>query len=157
MEQTVNLQLSRDEALKIVTALGTYQNRIGQHASWAGRKRIPTLDQQAKETTDAEELKIIADKRAWTERYIATSIADGVKCNELKERIKQAAGISDDEKQEKTRDDLQLTISERDLEDFYMMVRWFTKNIGNTFHYLWRYLRKRYQKMAEAYGDSPED
>lgn len=157
MEQTVNLQLSRQEALKIVTAIGTHQNRVGQKARWAERKRIPSLDQEAKETTDEGGLQIIANKKAWTLRYIETAYAEVEKCNELRERIKQAVGIADGEKQQKIRDDFRLTIAEQDLPDFYYMVRWFTKNVGNTFHYLWIYLRKRYPNIAEAYGDSPEE
>ena len=157
MEQTVNLTLSQNEALMIITALGTYQNRVGQHARWAERKRIPTLNRMATEAAGTGGVEIIYKKKEWTQRYIETAIADGHKCNELKERIKQAAGITDAEKQEKVRDDMLVTVSEQDLRDFYYMVRWYSQNVGNTFHYLWRYMRKHYPKMAETYGDSPED
>ena len=39
----MELQVNEREALLIVTALGTYQNRVGQHTSWDQRKRLTTL------------------------------------------------------------------------------------------------------------------
>lgn len=106
METNVTLNLSVDEVLTIVTALGTYQNRIGQHASWTQRKRIPTLREQlggAKTDDDRKAILKSLDRQA---KYIAKMIAIGAKCHELKERIKEAAGITDDMKCGGMNDDL---------------------------------------------------
>ena len=158
MEQTVTLQLSHDEALQIIVALGTFQNRIGQHSSWAQRKRIPKLEEELKTLPEgSEEHKKAAKQLEWSHKYIRTCIADGRKCYELKERIKVAAGIEDEETRAKVRSDLPLTINYEDMGDFYYMVRWFSKEKGNTFHYLWNFLKHQYPQIAQAYGDTPED
>ena len=39
----MNVQVNEREALLIVTALGVYQNRLGQHTSCLQRKRMLTL------------------------------------------------------------------------------------------------------------------
>lgn len=96
MEETLSIKVTADEALMIVTALGTYQNRIGQHSSWAERKRIPLLEQQLTDETDEEQRGILQKKLKWTQRYIAKSIADGERCNLLKDRIKADTGITDE-------------------------------------------------------------
>ena len=97
----ITISLTADEALMIVKALGTYQNRIGQHANWAERKRIPLLEQQAAEAESEQDLNIIHSKIEWTRCYIASSIEMGVECNRLKERIKQEAGIADQKPKER--------------------------------------------------------
>ncbi len=53
--------------------------------------------------------------------------------------------------------DLRVTIAERDLGDFYRMLRDFRRNRGNTFAYLQIELEQRYPKLKERYGDSSED
>lgn len=53
--------------------------------------------------------------------------------------------------------DLRVTIAERDLGDFYRMLRDFRRNRGNTFAYLQIELEQRYPKLKERYGDSFED
>lgn len=92
----VTLTLTAKEALMVVTALGTYQNRIGQHCSWSERKRIPTLQQQAQDEESKTDINDIQAKIEKERRYIARCIADGKECNRLKERIKQEAEITDE-------------------------------------------------------------
>lgn len=53
--------------------------------------------------------------------------------------------------------DLRVTIAERDLGDFYRMLRDFRRNRGNTFAYLQIELEERYPKLKERYGDTHED
>lgn len=45
--------------------------------------------------------------------------------------------------------DLRVTIAERDLGDFYRMLRDFRRNRGNTFAYLQIELEQRYPKLKE--------
>ena len=94
----ISITLTADEALMVVTALGTYQNRIGQHSSWAERKRIPTLQRLASEAESEAKINEIQAKIEKEHRYIAACIEDGKECNALKERIKQMAEISDERK-----------------------------------------------------------
>lgn len=96
MKQQVTLTLTADEALMVVTALGTYQNRIGQHVSWSQRKRMPTLQRLAEEAETETELNEIHCKMEREERYHARCIQDGKECNALKERIKQQAEINEE-------------------------------------------------------------
>ena len=90
------IYLTAEEALMVVTALGTYQNRIGQHSSWSERKRMPTLQRLAKEAETETELNEIHAKIEREQRYIDRCIQDGKECNALKERIKEMAGITDE-------------------------------------------------------------
>ena len=41
----------------------------------------------------------------------------------------------------------------QDIPDFFYMVRWFTKNRGNTFAVLYQQLRNEYPELAKAYDD----
>lgn len=90
------IYLTAEEALMVVTALGTYQNRIGQHSSWAERKRMVTLRRLAEEAESETELNEIHSKIEREQRYIDRCIHDGKECNALKERIKEMAGITDE-------------------------------------------------------------
>ena len=93
-----NIHLTADEALMVVTALGTYQNRIGQHASWSQRKRMPHLQRLAEEAETETELNDIHSKMEREQRYFDRCVQDGKECNALKERIKQMAGITDEKR-----------------------------------------------------------
>lgn len=53
--------------------------------------------------------------------------------------------------------DLRVTIAERDLGDFYRMLRDNRRNRGNTFAYLQIELEQRYLKQKERYGTASED
>lgn len=92
----IRISFTAEEALMVVTALGTYQNRIGQHSSWSERKRIPTLRRLASEAESETELNSIHAKMEKEQGYISRCIAQGKECNELKERVKQLAGITDE-------------------------------------------------------------
>jgi len=50
--------------------------------------------------------------------------------------------------------DIQVTIAERDIGDFYQMVRDYSLQRGNTFHYLWNELKQRFPDIAKNYGDN---
>ena len=91
MEQT-RIMLQPDEALMIVTALGTLQNRLGQHASWTERKRLPQLERQMADCSNEEETATLRRKYEWAQRHLNKSVADGKR----KERIKQTVGITDE-------------------------------------------------------------
>ena len=52
---------------------------------------------------------------------------------------------------------LTVKIAEQDIGDFYWMVRWFTRNKGNTFAYLLNEMNERYPQLKQAYGDTSED
>lgn len=49
--------------------------------------------------------------------------------------------------------DMKVTIAERDIGDFYQMVRDYSLQRGNTFHYLWNELKQRYPNIAKNYDD----
>ena len=48
---------------------------------------------------------------------------------------------------------LTVKINGQDIPDFFYMVRWFTKNKGNTFAVLYQQLRNEYPELAKAYDD----
>ena len=52
---------------------------------------------------------------------------------------------------------MKIIISDQDIGDFYYMVRWFTRNKGNTFAYLLNEMNERYPQLKQAYGDTSED
>jgi hypothetical protein len=93
MEQT-RIMLQPDEALMIVRGLGTLQNRLGHHASWTERKRLPHLEQLLADSSNEEEAAMLHSKYERAQRHLNKLIADGKRCNELKERIKQTVGIT---------------------------------------------------------------
>ena len=100
MKEQVTITLTDQEVLMVVTALGTYQNRIGQHASWAERKRIPTLQRLAQEASNETDINAIQQKIEREQRYIDRCINDGKACEILKNRIKQEAGITDEKRRD---------------------------------------------------------
>lgn len=95
----MELQVNEREALLIVTALGTYQNRVGQHTSWDQRKRLTTLRGRLADCViigDQEEAKGIHKALAKTHRRIERGIALGKEISTLRERVKDLAGITDE-------------------------------------------------------------
>ena len=50
---------------------------------------------------------------------------------------------------------LKIEIAERDIGDFYGMLRDFSKNRGNTFVYIEKSIERAYPKLKERYGDTP--
>ena len=53
--------------------------------------------------------------------------------------------------------DLQVTIAQRDLGDFYRMLRDFRRNHGNTFVYLQQEIEKMYPKLKERYAEGIQE
>lgn len=53
--------------------------------------------------------------------------------------------------------DLTVTISPRDIPDFYAMVRHFTRYNGNTFCYIKKELEKRFPELMDKYKDDDTD
>ena len=54
-------------------------------------------------------------------------------------------------------DPLNVIIMSHDITDFYLMLRDFRRQRGNTFAYLQQELEELYPKLKEQYGDTPED
>lgn len=95
----MELQVNEREALLIVTALGMCQNRLGQHASWDERKRMRTLrTRQADAVTisDVEEQNALLHAMSNCKRRIQNTKERVLEVSALRERIKQAAGITDE-------------------------------------------------------------
>lgn len=93
------IALNEREALLIVSALGTYQNRIGQKASWGGRKQVPRLRSFLADTItigDEQEQKKLRKVIDCTQRRIERYITLGREVSELRLRIKEATGITDE-------------------------------------------------------------
>ena len=95
----MELQVNEREALLIVTALGTYQNRVGQHTSWDQRKRQPTLRARLADCVtigDDEEAKAVRKALAKTKRRIERGMNLGLEISTLRERVKAETGITDE-------------------------------------------------------------
>ena len=95
----MELQVNEREALLIVTALGTYQNRVGQHTSWDQRKRQPTLRARLADCVtigDDEEAKAVRKALAKTKRRIERGMNLGLEISKLRERVKADTGITDE-------------------------------------------------------------
>lgn len=92
----MRIDLDEREALLIVTALGTYQNRIGQKAGWFQRKRKPTLNARLADAmiigahNDCDEIN---RARRNTDRIIERAIALGHEVSALRERVKETCGV----------------------------------------------------------------
>jgi hypothetical protein len=109
----MELQVNEREALLIVTALGTYQNRVGQHTSWDQRKRQPTLRARLADCVtigDDEEAKAVRKALAKTKRRIERGMNLGLEISALRERVKAETGINDEKVNPK--DDEEERISE---------------------------------------------
>ena len=93
------MKVNEREALLIVTALGTYQNRVGQHTSWDERKRMRTLRARLADAVvinDAEESGQLLRAMSKTKRRIQRGIALGLEISTLRERVKAETGITDE-------------------------------------------------------------
>ena len=94
----MKIEVNEREALLIVTALGTYQNRIGQHTSWNERKRMRTIRARLADAVtidDKEEISALRHAMSNTRRRIGRGIALGLEVSTLRERIKTDTGITD--------------------------------------------------------------
>lgn len=95
----MELQVNEREALLIVTALGTYQNRVGQHTSWDQRKRLKILRGRLADCVtigDDEEAKAVRKALTKTKRRIERGINLGLEISVLRERLKADSGITDE-------------------------------------------------------------
>jgi hypothetical protein len=95
----MELQVNEREALLIVTALGVYQNRVGQHASWNQRKRLVTLRGRLADCVtigDDDEAKQVRKALTKAKRRIERGINLGLEISTLRERLKAEAGITDE-------------------------------------------------------------
>ena len=95
----MNINVNEREALLIVSALGTYQNRVGQHASWEQRKRTARLRARLADCItigDEEEAKILQRALTNAKKRIEKRIAMGEEINTLKERVKAETGLTDE-------------------------------------------------------------
>ena len=96
MEQTFNIVINEQDALLIVSAVGTYQGRGRQKAKWLENKYIPRLKERLVSTPP-----ISAEEQADIQRkidYCAESIEKyhklNEKCEHLIDRIKALTGIT---------------------------------------------------------------
>lgn len=92
-------QLNEREALLIVAALGVYQNRVGQKASWKKRKRMNTLRSRLADAIticDEEEVKELRKALQKTQRSIERRTELGIEISTLRERVKAESGITDE-------------------------------------------------------------
>ena len=95
----MNINVNEREALLIVSALGTYQNRVGQHASWEQHKRTARLRARLADCItigDEEEAKILQRALTNAKKRIEKRIAMGEEINTLKERVKAETGLTDE-------------------------------------------------------------
>lgn len=91
--------MNEREALLIVTALGTYQNRVGQHTGWDQRKRQPRLRGRLADSMvigDEEEARALRKALANTKRRIERGVNLGLEISTLRERVKAETGITDE-------------------------------------------------------------
>lgn len=93
----MNVQVNEREALLIVTALGVYQNRVGQHTNWKQRKRMPTLRARLADCVtvgDDDEAKVVRKEMEYTKKSIETRTNLGKEISELRERLKADTGVT---------------------------------------------------------------
>ena len=90
--------LTEREALLLVSALGVFQNRIGQHGSWQKRKRMVTLRHRLADCLivgDRQEAESIMESMNKCQREQERLVTIGQEANTLRKRIKQLTGITD--------------------------------------------------------------
>ena len=95
----MEFKVNEREALLIVTALGTMQNRVGQHTSWDIRKRQPVLRVRLADCVtigDDDEAKQVRKALIKAKRRIERGINLGLEISTLRERLKAEAGITDE-------------------------------------------------------------
>ena len=91
--------MNEREALLIVSALGVFQNRVGQRTRWDQRKRLRTLTARYADNItigDWEEAKAVLKARINTKRRIERGINLGLEISALRERVKADTGITDE-------------------------------------------------------------
>jgi hypothetical protein len=95
----MKLEVNEREALLIVSALGKYQNRVGQKARWFQRKRLTTLRSQLADNIvigEGDEVKALHRAIHKTNRRAERLISLGLEVSNLRERIKADTGITDE-------------------------------------------------------------
>ena len=95
----MTIEINEREALLIVTALGTYQNRVGQHTSWDQCKRMNTVRSRLADAiviSDKEETEKLLRAMSNTKRRIAKGIALGEEICTLRQRLKDETGITNE-------------------------------------------------------------
>lgn len=99
--QPVTITLTPEEALLVVTALGCYQNRVGQQARHDETRRLPDLiaRRDAAERDGERDGYNAAIDRVRT--YVSHCVASGKTACELKDRIKSLAGITDERRHQR--------------------------------------------------------
>lgn len=95
----MRIEMNEREALLIVTALGVYQNRVGQRTRWDQRKRMATLRQRLANCMiigEEEEAEDVRKAIANTKRRIERGMNLGLEISALRERAKAETGITDE-------------------------------------------------------------
>lgn len=88
-----------EDALTVITALGVLKDRIGQKASWNQRKRLPTLRSRLADCIaigDEAEADNLRKAITRVQKDIESRIGRGKKIAELRDALKQIAGVTDE-------------------------------------------------------------
>lgn len=99
MEDRHIIELTKDEALLVVTALGTLKNRIGQRTRWLQRKRMPTLRARLADLIiigDEEEADGVRKAIKTTDDRITRRIEFGERIGDLMRSVKEKTGVIDE-------------------------------------------------------------
>ena len=97
-EMATPIYVTEREALLLVSALGVFQNRIGQNCSWMKRRRMETLRHRLADCIiidDCLEAEALMESMNKCQREQERFITIGQEANTLRKRIKQLAGITD--------------------------------------------------------------
>lgn len=95
----ITITLPEEQVLTVITALGVLKDRIGQKASWNQHKRLPVLRSRLADCIaigDEAETANLRKALAKTQRDIDSRIARGKKIAELRDALKQIAGVTDE-------------------------------------------------------------
>ena len=97
-EMATPIYVTEREALLLVSALGVFQNRLGQKGSWLKRKRMVTLRHRLADcfiVGDMQEADALMESMNKCQREQERFITIGQEANTLRKRIKQLTGITD--------------------------------------------------------------
>ena len=95
----MTIEVNEREALLLISALGTFQNRVGQKAKWCERKRMTTLRSRLADCiTIGDDTEAAGIRKAMNNvcREAERRIALGLEISQLRERIKEKSGITDE-------------------------------------------------------------
>ena len=97
----MEIQVTKREVLLIVTALASKHKRIGQKVSWQYRKRLPLLRSRLADCItigigDGIAAINLKNEIELSKRRIRQGFNIGVELSDLRKRLKEQAGITDE-------------------------------------------------------------